>query len=581
MLTRHAKSPPPLVTATVAMKKPELVTHSAKPGAPLRSFEGLAGAVIGDLGYFVTSPNMDIVYSPSLQMSVIPVPSTLSDHELQLAWYRPTNDDFLAHDQNKPWTGMGIFAPQLRNRLQQFGQRLLDDVLQCSDNVKQDYYMRHGRDHIRKLLDLLDLPASRSESFLRLACLQRQCLELHARWKWLTVHTPHLHEVDHNFAVDRHVMGAFVDDLNAAHDLFRTGIPVWLIRHTRELATVRIDKLVNAIDESANHIIPLRDGSGFIDTQDESPEHPIVYQGLTHKAERYLAMARYICGLYSYSIFGNFASSSNASSSSSSPSSKQKSSTSLVDPVGRGLVSIHVPSSRKKPYSKPKSKQSTQQEERNKFLFHPNPFNPTIVPVWTGIKYSAATESGRKHEEMRQLLAGYVDETRSGIQLKLENLSSAPVAWRGKDFTGSEELSPTLVQEIVWEISEISFRLELMALDRYLLPHLDWEQRQSVLGDCWLGSPFHIDLSGTRSGLAEPNLNRRLSHLQSLFQVMKPWPGPKPILLDVVFPSRTQYTNVNDFEQAVVQVEEAIARFYVRTFLNTFKRPATIPRLRI
>ncbi|THU75356.1 hypothetical protein K435DRAFT_846944, partial [Dendrothele bispora CBS 962.96] len=472
--------------------------------------------------------------------------------------------------------------------------------------------MRHGRDHIRKLLDLLDLPASRSESFLRLACLQRQCLELHARWKWLTVHTPHLHEVDHNFAVDRHVMGAFVDDLNAAHDLFRTGIPVWLIRHTRELATVRSNKLVNAIDESANHIIPLRDGSGFIDTQDESPEHPIVYQGLTHKAERYLAMARYICGLYSYSIFGNFASSSNASSSSSSPSSKQKSSTSLVDPVGRGLVSIHVPSSRKKPYSKPKSKQSTQQEERNKFLFHPNPFNPTIVPVWSeaqaelaplsttlpaselgyflpdpdmmisspndetkrrlvyswlklrelfifrlsscqagsvsallrnqqwrhllavaaGIKYSAATESGRKHEEMRQLLAGYVDETRSGIQLKLENLSSAPVAWRGKDFTGSEELSPTLVQEIVWEISEISFRLELMALDRYLLPHLDWEQRQSVLGDCWLGSPFHIDLSGTRSGLAEPNLNRRLSHLQSLFQVMKPWPGPKPILLD-------------------------------------------------
>ncbi|THU81309.1 hypothetical protein K435DRAFT_936801 [Dendrothele bispora CBS 962.96] len=177
MLTRHAKTPP-LGTAALAMQKPELVTHSAKPGAPLRSFEGLAGAVIGDLGYFVTSPNMDIVYSPSLQMcktpmhwdlhfrkddplffpqpfhasvgdlAVISVPSTLPDHELELAWYRPTNDDFLAHDQNKPWTGMGILVPQLLNRLQQFSQRLLDDVLQCSDNVKQDYYMRHGRDHI-------------------------------------------------------------------------------------------------------------------------------------------------------------------------------------------------------------------------------------------------------------------------------------------------------------------------------------------------------------------------------------------------------------------------------------------------
>ncbi|THU81310.1 hypothetical protein K435DRAFT_693830 [Dendrothele bispora CBS 962.96] len=90
-------------------------------------------------------------------------------------------------------------------------------------------------------------------------------------------------------------MGAFVDDLNAAHDLFQTGIPVWLIRHTRELATVWIDKLVDTIDESANHIIPLRDSPGFIDTQNESPEHPIVYQGLTHKAERYLAMALFCC----------------------------------------------------------------------------------------------------------------------------------------------------------------------------------------------------------------------------------------------------------------------------------------------
>ncbi|THU93536.1 hypothetical protein K435DRAFT_615750, partial [Dendrothele bispora CBS 962.96] len=88
-----------------------------------------------------------------------------------------------------------------------------------------------------------------------------------------------------------------------------------------------------------------------------------------------------------------------------------------------------------------------------------------LLAVAAGIKYSAETESGQKHEEMRRLLAEYVDETRSGIQLKLENLSSAPVTWRGRDFAASEELSPTVVQEIVWEISEISFRLELMALD--------------------------------------------------------------------------------------------------------------------
>ncbi|THU99076.1 hypothetical protein K435DRAFT_659668, partial [Dendrothele bispora CBS 962.96] len=204
-----------------------------------------------------------------------------------------------------------------------------------------------------------------------------------------------------------------------------------------------------------------------------------------------------------------------------------------------------------------------------------------LLAVAAGIKYSAETESGRKHEEMRQLLVEYVDETRSGIRLKLEHLSSAPVTWRGRDFAASEELSPTVVQEIVWEISEISFRLELMALDRSLAPHADWEQRQSVLGDCWMGTPFHIDLSGTKSGLGRNNFNSRLPHLQSLFQVMKLWPGPKPILLDGIFPSRSQYIHGNDFQQAVLQVEESIARFYVRTFLNTFKCPATIPRLSV
>ncbi|KAK7461266.1 hypothetical protein VKT23_008441 [Stygiomarasmius scandens] len=112
---------------------------------------------------------------------------------------------------------------------------------------------------------------------------------------------------------------------------------------------------------------------------DKSPEHPVVYQGLMHKAKQYLAMVQYVCGLYSYSIFGNFASSTAASSSLTSQSSTPKL---LVDPVGSGLVSVHAPSSRKRPYSKLKSKQSVLQQERNKFLFHANPFNPTVVPVW-------------------------------------------------------------------------------------------------------------------------------------------------------------------------------------------------------
>ncbi|KAL0562400.1 hypothetical protein V5O48_019687, partial [Marasmius crinis-equi] len=50
----------------------------------------------------------------------------------------------------------------------------------------QDRLVGEGCIQLQQLLDRLDSPASEEQTFLRLACAQRQVLELLARYNWVT-----------------------------------------------------------------------------------------------------------------------------------------------------------------------------------------------------------------------------------------------------------------------------------------------------------------------------------------------------------------------------------------------------------
>ncbi|KAK7453980.1 hypothetical protein VKT23_011492 [Stygiomarasmius scandens] len=210
-------------------------------------------------------------HSPIGHLAIIPVPSTYPDHDLALAWYQPSESrDFIVHHSSSE---LGLLKPELTQLVQQFVQRLVKDIIQCPNEVRNDSSILLGRDSINRLSERLELPPPREEMFLRLACVQRQYLELYARYKWLVECTPHLMDVDRTYDVDRCAMGAFVEDLDLAAQLFRVGIPVWLVRSVQMLPGVRIDALADPIDEDAFHHIPIRDSAISIDASDASPPH--------------------------------------------------------------------------------------------------------------------------------------------------------------------------------------------------------------------------------------------------------------------------------------------------------------------
>ncbi|THU75843.1 hypothetical protein K435DRAFT_209485 [Dendrothele bispora CBS 962.96] len=355
------------------------------PNLPIRSFDGRVGAVIGDSRVFVTTPNMDMIYAPTLlcqtrmrrcrnfakddpcfypqpyfheigHLAVIPCTNLNDDEPLRVMWYIPKESDWeeVAGSSIK---GVGFLKAGLFDRLRTLSTRLFNLVDKMPEEQQRDVYIRRERDQLRKLLERLEgVSSSGEDTFLLLSCAQRLFLELFARRQWLLVYLPQAEEVNSNNEVNRRIMGAFTDNLDTADRLFRMGIPVWLVRSTAHLDLTRIDKHVVPLDETFDHRLPLRDPDLELDVSHRVPEHELIYTGLPGSYKRYLKMAQYVYNLYSYtSLLGSFgakdgmtptrAPAASASSSQiSSPSNSSQPSGSVVSGFAAVLEAVDVTS---------------------------------------------------------------------------------------------------------------------------------------------------------------------------------------------------------------------------------------------
>ncbi|THU86473.1 hypothetical protein K435DRAFT_868264 [Dendrothele bispora CBS 962.96] len=685
------------ITSVDVYHKPELLLHSAQPDAPLTAFDGRVGAVIADTGYFVTSPNMNLVYSPRFtpcltrmrrdyhfgtddpmyfpqpfnmtvgHLAIIPAPSPDSFHNHALAWYRPKPDDFVPHTSNPLGSSLGKLSVVLIARIETTTNRLITSALGRSENVKNDRYVRDGRTALQRLVEQLQLAATKDESLLLLANIQRQYLELYARLEWLDKYLPRILGQERTHSVESRLMGAFAylpDDLQR---LFHAGIPVWYVREVTHLPATRVDLRVDPIDESANHQLPMRYTDKVLDLADADPPHRVVWSGGWTQGERYAAMARYIRTLYQYpvmsSLIGPTSSPAAASTSSiTSPSistSTSSSSQVLVDVLGKGPVPPRLKKQTGKTHAKASLGKAKTQIPRNKFLPLDHPLNPPAVPAWSsalselspfhdvrvpeklgtylplpesllssnseqtqayliatwiklrplflwllsnagsnplnlkghqwrsildlghGLQYNkgSGTATSQKHKEMEKLLRQHLADRRHRVDLTLETIPTADVNWRDEALSQDRLPRPEVAREILWELYEINFRMELMTLDRTLLPQTEWGLRQNELSDCWLGLPFHVNLDNGSSGLGSPSFLQRLPYTRALYYVVQAWPGPKPDEISFPFPVQITDGSVTEahFERQVAMVEDALTRFYVRTFFNTFARAPTIP----
>ncbi len=136
-------------------------------------------------------------------------------------------------------------------------------------------------------------------------------------------------------------------------------------------------------------------------------------------------------------------------------------------------------------------------------------------------------------------------------------------------------------RQIMWELSEVEFRYELLALDCHFVSYADKvEQRpmleglrramiQSIFAD---RPPILTALPTENVGLAAADILKRAASLEALRQLMSRWPSVPDSIKNV-----QALTEMDS--SALSRAEALICKYYVQTFWETAGRAATIPRL--
>ena len=149
-------------------------------------------------------------------------------------------------------------------------------------------------------------------------------------------------------------------------------------------------------------------------------------------------------------------------------------------------------------------------------------------------------------------------------------------------------------QEKMWELSELSFRFDLIALDckafsaqerRYLLANDQyqpwvWSGRtwEPLIIACFLFRPLDphhlafIHMEHARQGLSSPAIQDRLPYLRALHTVMGEWDGYMQHDL-----GHLQVPTEGDPEVELLHYERVIASFYTQTYYCFFAHAAVVP----
>lgn len=180
-------------------------------------------------------------------------------------------------------------------------------------------------------------------------------------------------------------------------------------------------------------------------------------------------------------------------------------------------------------------------------------------------------KSGTRSEKLRETVTEFLQNCLEEEGVELSNISAnVEVTWNGRRF---ESLGKDEFEEILWELAELNFRFELLALDsRASTTNVN---RQNLVAACFprpsMGASLIVpDLSVANHGLASFDTEERKAFLQALRKVMSSWRGEMPAIIGIES-FRWHLDVLEDLEQAVTA-------HYCKTFYNYFRRAPIIPR---
>ncbi|TFK61924.1 hypothetical protein BDN72DRAFT_903683 [Pluteus cervinus] len=423
------------------------------------------------------------------------------------------------------------------------------------------------------------------------------------------------------------VMGSFVYDIQQAENLMRARIRVWLIRPFRELRNARIRRVVGLrTAESTIPVKPARDST-------------VIYTGPATDLNKYQVIHTHLRKTLRYpNPFANSPGRQDPNAPSGAaptpqhpahinnrnPSAGSAGHDKFVDPIsnffpppieswkasqlsvnrgsnyGGAAAGVALGYVFPEPAAIVSAANVTRQREMLKgwlacrtaviFSVTSNASNAGPVPaaIWKKLislefQHSKAdnTRSAKLQQQASNLLQSCLNNVNaSSTQESQVRLSSSSLnsTWRGVAF---DDLTNEHFEEILWELSELNFRFELIALDARASGTLAHSTsiipgRQAAIEACFpidrYGSLFTVELNQANRGLGSIEWRERGKYVVALRDLMKGWTGSKPSSFDLT----AQKNRLK--EQEVQHLEADVTAFYATTFFHHFRRAAIVPR---
>ncbi|KAL0573871.1 hypothetical protein V5O48_008073 [Marasmius crinis-equi] len=489
--------------------------------------------------------------------------------------------------------------------------------------LKQDRFLREYLFGMKFLNGRLSSPASFQEISMAFALCQRVYLEFVARFDWLTRYEGMVRDppASRNKEV-ADVVGALTDHEEVAERLYLSGIPVWLVRPISKKDVFRVDKWIE-FDNNAN-TRTLR-GSGItLCLDDEQTAHDEVFNGLVGNLERYGKMAQFIQRFTTTNLVDRapifsgtgsveeinqipviltYSKGKNCKAQAANTSSGERNKFLEVDsPIfpsrlvnwasacamaGEGF---DPNASAAQGYALPDPAfiavsanektvagfLTTWLRLRQVLVYRL--MSPTFRPLPTrdwrsilGIEMhglKADTRAATKRREQEQMLQKCLISGKMQGAIDLSNLGSAPVEWRGQTLQPFVMPPVPITKEVLWELHEINFRYELIAVDRAYYRGLSSaaERQQEVLATIHHFNAQIVPdtLDAGKEGFASTDSNTRRRALHDLYVVMEGWVGslgelPRRLSdsvikarLDIAETSTISTQEFNDLEYALI-----------------------------
>ncbi|KDR74565.1 hypothetical protein GALMADRAFT_141585 [Galerina marginata CBS 339.88] len=149
---------------------------------------------------------------------------------------------------------------------------------------------------------------------------------------------------------------------------------------------------------------------------------------------------------------------------------------------------------------------------------------------------------------------------------------------------GNARISLQMTKEIIWDLYDLNFRLEMLALDRCVVPHEGLSEyaaleRDLMVAACFYGMSFvRVDIPSTDEGLGAPAWEDRMEYVEAFRLLLCTWPGsPSGRLRSMSAITRTSSSSFSSTSHQVSAVKGIAYPFYCQTFFEYFGRAPSVP----